>query len=304
MVQTILGSGGVIGTEVAKLLPEYSDIVRLVSRHPKPVLGREELVSTDLLNVDETREAIKGSDIAYLCVGLKYTTKVWQTEWPIIMKNVIDACEKHDVKLVFFDNVYMYGKVEGFMSEDTPYNPCSKKGEVRAKIATTLQDAMRAGRIKAIIARSADFYGKGADVTFAMPMIFDKYKESTSALWLLDKTQPHSMTYTPDAARALVTLGNINDAYNQVWHLPTDKNVLTGEEFMNKVAEAYKVEPKQSVISSWMLTIVGWFVPTIKETKELSYQFDSPYLFDSSKFEEKFFKATTYEDAIKEIAVE
>jgi len=301
MIQTILGSGGVIGTELAKVLPKYGKNIQLVSRNPKHVLGDEKLISADLLNAKAVDDAVKGSNIVYLTVGLKYNSKVWEEQWPVVMQNVINACVKEKAKLVFFDNVYMYGKVKGKMTEETPYNPCSKKGEIRAKVASMLQDAINRGDIEAIIARSADFYGEGARHSFAIPMIFDKYKVGKTASWILDKEQPHSMTYTKDAAKGLALLGNSEDSYNQVWHLPTDQNALTGEVFMNYVADAYGVKAKQSVLSSWMLTFAGWFVPMVKETKEMAYQFDSPYLFNSSKFENKFFKPTSYKEGIKEV---
>jgi len=156
--------------------------------------------------------------------------------------------------------------------------------------------------IDVIIARSADFYGAGADKTFAIPMIFDKYKAGKRASWLLDASQPHSMTYTPDIGKALALLGNTHEAYNQTWHLPTDGNPLTGKAFMRAVAAAYSVSPKYSVISSWMLKLIGFFVPMIAETREMAYQFDRPYLFSSQKFEKAFFKPTPYKKAIAEIA--
>lgn len=301
MRETILGAGGVIANTLAKMLAKEQSTVRLVSRHPQAVVGDEELICADLLDAASVRDAVKDSDIVYLTVGLKYSTKVWQTSWPVIMQNVIDACQKHQAKLVFFDNVYMYGLVEGAMSEETPYNPCSKKGKVRAQIAKMLEDAMRDGRIQALIARSADFYGEGADNSFAMPMIFDKYKAGKSATWLLDKTKPHSMTYTVDAAKALVMLAHDESAYKQIWHLPTAKPALTGEAFMREVAKAYGAPEKQNTISALMLTVVGWFVPIIRETKEMRYQFTHPYIFDSSKFQKRYFKATPYKEAILEI---
>ena len=301
MRQTILGSGGVVGDELAKNLRKYTNTIRLVSRYPKKVFGDEELVSADLCHADEVSQAIAGSDIIYLTVGLNYDTKQWQEKWPKIMKNVIKGCKKHNAKLVFLDNVYMYGKVDGVMDESTPYNPCSIKGEARAKTAKILEDAISQGEVDAIIARSADFYGYGADKTFAMPMIFDKLKSGGSAMWLVNADVIHSMTYVSDIAKAMAILGNDDTAYNQIWHLPTDKEPITGKEFIEMVAEVYGVKAKYTVVPKWMLKIIGLFSPMIKETNEMLYQFELPYLFDSSKFENRYFKATPYKEAIKQI---
>src|ERR1035437_10087234 len=134
-MQTILGSGVAIGIPLAHELINYTDKVGLAGRNPQKVNSDDTLIKTDLTNPGQTMEAVKGSDIVYLVAGLKYDLNVWQAQWPVIMRNVINACIKHNSKLVFFDNVYMYGKVSGLMTENTPYNPCSEKGKVRAQIA-------------------------------------------------------------------------------------------------------------------------------------------------------------------------
>ncbi|PWT87456.1 MAG: NAD-dependent dehydratase, partial [Acidobacteria bacterium] len=155
-LHTILGAGGAVGNQLFPLLQENNERVRVVSRNAQPI-ANVEAIATDITNHEQTLEAVKGSDIVYLLAGLAYDLRVWRASWPKIMTNVIDACSIHGCKLLFFDNVYMYGKVDGIMTEETPFNPNSKKGELRAMIARKLLDEMRDGRIKALIARSADF---------------------------------------------------------------------------------------------------------------------------------------------------
>ena len=122
-MQTILGSTGIIGTELAKSLSQYTDKIRLVSRNPKLVNPTDQLVVADLTNPEQVHTAVEGSEVVYLTVGLEYKIGVWQTQWPVIMQNVIEACKNHKAKLVFFDNVYVYGLVKGWMKEDTLVNP-------------------------------------------------------------------------------------------------------------------------------------------------------------------------------------
>jgi len=152
-MQTILGANGVIANNLVKALPAYTNQIRLVSRKPKKVNSTDEILSADLLNTEQTAKAVAGSKVAYLTAGLPYTTKVWREQWPVVMNNVIEACEKHNTKLVFFSNVYPYGKVSGKMTEETPFNPCSNKGEVRARIEETLLGEVKKGSIQAIIVR-------------------------------------------------------------------------------------------------------------------------------------------------------
>ena len=144
---TILGANGVIARELSRALVSFSPAIRQVSRNPRKVNPTDETFIADLLDARATANAISGSEAVYLVAGLKYDTSVWQEQWPQVMRNVIDACIQHGARLVFFDNVYAYGRVDGLMTEDTPFNPISKKGEVRAKIATMLLEEMRSGNL-------------------------------------------------------------------------------------------------------------------------------------------------------------
>ena len=300
-MQTILGSSGVIGTELAKSLTQYTDKIRLVSRNPKRVNPTDQLVIADLTNHQQVLTAVEGSEVVYLTVGLEYKIGVWQTQWPIIMQNVIEACKTYKAKLVFFDNVYAYGLVKGWMKEDTIVNPLSKKGEVRAQIAQMIMSEVEKGHLDAIIARAADFYGPNTPLSFATVTVFQNLKKGKKAQWFLDADKKHSMTYTPDAGKATAILGNTISAYNQIWHLPTDKNVLTGKEFIEIAAKAFGVEPKYMVLKKWMIQMVGMFVPVVKESIEMLYQNEYDYLFDSTKFEKAFnFTPTSYQDGIAE----
>src|SRR4030081_155554 len=128
---TILGAGGAIGNELVKELTLRNERIRLVSRNPKLVPGVAEAVAADLSNLDDTLKALSGSRVAFLVAGLRYDLKVWRELWPRIMRNAIEAAKRSNARLVFFDNVYMYGKVDGVMTEATPFRPCSKKGEIR-----------------------------------------------------------------------------------------------------------------------------------------------------------------------------
>src|SRR5690349_2110783 len=133
---TILGAGGSVSNELAKLLSVRKLPFRTVSRQQHATPGAAEIRVADLSKHEQAVEAVAGSDVVFLLVGLKYDHKLWGEQWPRIIDNAVDACKRAQAKLIFFDNVYMYGKVIGPMTEETPYSPMSKKGEVRAQIAT------------------------------------------------------------------------------------------------------------------------------------------------------------------------
>lgn len=298
---TILGAGGVIADELIKEI-RGKDRIRVVSRSPKPVPVAE-TVTADLSDLRQTIDAVSDSAVVYLLVGLKYDIAVWRELWPRIMKNTIEACKRAQAKLIFFDVVYMYGKVEGAMTEQTPFNPCSRKGEIRAQIATALLDEMRAGGLTAMIARSADFYGPGATNGIPNVLVFDRLAHGKPAYWLANDSVRHSFTFTPDAAKGLALLARDERAWNQTWHLPTAANPLTGKQFIDLVAGEFGVRPRHRVLTRPMVKVSGWFNKTTGELYEMLYEHDSEYLFDSTKFSIAFsFEATSYADGIRTTA--
>ena len=301
-MQTILGAGGAIGTELVRELARARQPMRLVARNAKPV-GGAEAVAADISNLDQTIGAVSGSTVVHLLVGLKYDLKVWRELWPRIMNNAIEACKRAKAKLIFFDNVYMYGKVSGRMTEGTPFNPCSKKGEIRAQIATTLLNEVKAGKLKAMIVRSADFYGPQARTSVPNILVFDKFAKGATASWLVDDSVPHSYTYTTDAAKSLALLADAESAWNQTWHVPTASNPPAGKDFIQMVAKEFGVAPKYRVLSRPLIRVAGLFDSDIRESYEMLYQSDSEYLFDSTKFSKAFnFEPTSYAEGIRRTA--
>ncbi len=304
-MQTILGSGGAIGVEVAKALTDYTDKIRLVSRNPKKVNDLDELFVADLTKSDEVLNAVEGSDVVYLTVGLKYNLKVWQSTWPVVMKNVIEACKHHNAKLVFFDNIYMYDPNHlNPITEETPINPPSEKGKVRAQIAKMLLDEVKAGNLKALIARCADYYGPNIKNTSMLTeTVLNNLSKGKKANWLGSVKYMHSFTYTPDAGKATALLGNSDSAFGEIWHLPTAPNPFTGEEWINNIAKEMGVGAKVQAAPKLLVKVLGLFMPVMKEMVEMMYQYDRDYVFDSSKFEKRFeFAPTPYLEGIKNIS--
>jgi len=300
-MQTILGANGTIGSVLAKELTTYTDKIRLVSRNPRKVNESDELFPADLSYPAIVDEAVEGSDVVYIVVGFDYNLKVWEEKWPNLIRATIDACIKHNARLVFFDNVYMYDiNAISHMTEESMINPPSRKGVVRKQIAQMIMDEVKAGKLMALIARSADFYGPGNERSFVTEMVYKNFLKGMRANWFINPDKQHSFTYTPDAAKATAMLGNTEDAFNTVWHLPTDKNTLTGREFIKLFAHEMNVANKVFVMPAWLIRVVGTFIPIMKEMPEMMYQYDRDYFFDSSKFEKKFnFKTTSYQEGVK-----
>lgn len=289
MLQTILGSGGSIGIPLARELKKFSTNIRLVSRNPKTINESDELFPADLKDFSQADKAISGSDVVYVTIGFEYNLKVWQEVWPLFMQAVVNSCIKHDTKLVFFDNVYMYSKTAiPFMTEKSPVHPPSRKGEVRARVRDIILNATAKNGLKALIARSADFYGPDSkNSAFTIMVVANLLKgKRAQAFGNIDKI--HTYTYVPDAAKATAILGNTNDAYNQEWHVPTTNEKLTNRDWIDMAAKMLDIEAKIQPVPAWMIRLLGVFIPIMREFPEMLYQFEQDYVFDSSKFEKRF----------------
>ncbi|MGS5089205.1 NAD-dependent epimerase/dehydratase family protein [Hydrogenophaga sp. A37] len=289
-LHTVLGAGGVIARELSLQLARDGQRIRQVSRHPVAVQAGDGLKTADLLDERATADAVAGSEVVYLVAGLPYSATVWQAQWPRVMQNAINACLRHGARLVFFDNVYAYGRVDGAMLEDTPFNPCSRKGEVRAAIATTLLDAMQRGELQALIARSADFYGPGARLSLLEAVFFARLRAGKAPQWVGNPDLAHTFTFTPDAGRALAALGQAPEAFGQTWHLPTaqtmDGGPVTGRALARVACALAGQRDRLQVAPRWLLKAMGWFVPVLRENDEMMYQYQNAYRFDSGKIEQ------------------
>ena len=301
-MQTILGAGGPVANALAGILSKKEESVRLVSRRHQPAVGNTSWMKADLLNYTELLAAARGSSVIYMCAGLRYDKKVWAVEWPKITDNLIQLAKETGARLIFFDNVYMYGHVQGAMKETTPYHPASVKGEIRARTAEKLMQEAGKGTIRVSIARAADFYGAESMNSLFDSMVLAKFAKGSKASWVGNPDTKHSFTYIPDAGRAVALLGEHPESDNQIWHVPTAP-ALTGKQFIELAARVLQAKPSYGSINKFMLQLAGLFNKLISETAEMYYQYQYDYVFDSTKFEQTFqVKPTQYEEGIRQFA--
>lgn len=301
-MQTILGSGGMVGIELAKSLKKYTDEIRLVSRNPQKVNESDLLFPADLTQKENVSKAIEGSEVCYLTVGLPYSTRIWRRDWPVLAKNVIDACAEQGSKLVFFDNVYALGKGSlNDLTEESPIRPSSKKGEVRAEVDRLFLDEIDKGKVQIIIARAPDLLSPFYRSSVIMQTIYKNLKQGKSAQWFCNADVKHSLAYAPDVAKATAILSNTPDSYDQIWNLPMDQNRLTVREWTKLFADELGVPAKLKVMPSKLLAVIGAFVPILGEINDMKYQYQTDFNFNCSKFLSKFdFSPTDNRTAVRE----
>ncbi len=285
-MHTILGINGITGKLLAAELIQRGHSVRGVSRRPFP--GAWQHVAADVMDPAQLHSALKGSDVVYFCVGLEYNIKVWERDWLPLIERVMESCIAHGSKLVFLDNVYMYGLVEGTMTEETPMNPNSKKGQVRKAMAEKLLDAFQNRGLRGCIARSADFYGPDCEKSMLTATVFENIAKGKSAQLLGNADKVHAFTFTEDIAKSMATLGLDSRADGQVWHLPTSPNPLTGKEMVAAISQAMGQPTRLMTMGNFMVSCLGLFIPILKEVREMMYQYNHDYRFSSEKYDRVF----------------
>ena len=288
-MQTILGAGGGAGTEITRELLNYTKEIRVVSRNPKKVNDTDQLIKADLTDPKQLDEAVKGSEIVYVTIGFEYKLSAWKDNWPNFMKSLIDSCKNYNAKIVFIDNMYMYDpNYLGNMTEETPINPKCKKGKVRAGIFYMLMNAVERKEVKALVARSADFYGPGVLGSYLTQTVYNNLLKDKNPQWLGKLDALHSFTYSKDIGKAVALLGNTPDAFNQVWHLPTTEEKLTPRQWIQLMMKVMNKQKKIQVVPTSTMGLLGLFMPILRELKDISYQLDKDYFFSSSKFNSRF----------------
>jgi nucleoside-diphosphate-sugar epimerase len=249
----------------------------------------DELYPLDVSDLSKLPAAIEGSEIVYVTIGFAYNLGVWQEVWPPFINAVIDACRTHGAKLVFFDNVYLYADAAiPFMTEESPVYPSSRKGAVREEVFQLVMNEVEQKKLSAMVVRAADFYGPDNKNGMLAQMVIKNFLEGKKAQAFGDPDCVHTFTYTPDAGKATALLGNTPDAYDQVWHLPTTKELLTSRQWIELFAAEMGMEPRIQKVPNWMIHLLGLFIPVMREFPEMVYQYDQDYIFDSSKFEKRF----------------
>ncbi len=298
----VLGTGA-IGRAIMNELVQRGESVRMVSRSGKmdEVPAGVEVIAADLYDPARVKEATRGAKVVYQSAQPNYFE--WPTKFPPLQKSIIEGLTGSDVKLVLVENLYMYGESNGKpMKEDFPHNTHTRKGKTRSEMSNAAFEAHKAGKLKVTAGRGSDFFGAWGLPTAVMgertfyPMLHGK-----AAQLIGNIDVPHTHTYIADFGKALVILGERAEADGQAWHVPNDNPRVTQREMVKMIAAEMGIEPKMSAMGKLMMQIGGLFIPEAKEQVEMMYEFEQPFIVDSSKFEKTFgIKATPMKEAIKE----
>lgn len=295
----ILGTGP-LGQSVMRELVQRGAKVRMVNRSGRrgEIPSAVEVVAGDAYNADSVRALTADAAVVYQCAQPEYHE--WTTKFRPLQAAIVEGVSAHKgIKLIVGENLYMYGEVDGPIHEGLPYNAHTRKGKIRAEMAEALLAAHRAGKIRVAMARGSDFFGPGVLGSSMGERVFYPVLAGKPAQLAGRLDLPHSMTYIDDFGKALVILGEREEALGQAWHVPNDAP-LTQQQFIDLIAKELGTPVKVSAMGKLMMRIGGLFIPPAREMIEMMYEFDQPFVVDSSKFERAFgMKATPIRDAIR-----
>jgi nucleoside-diphosphate-sugar epimerase len=298
-LHVVFGTGAVGMSVMDELIRRGPRRVRMVNRSgaaraPHGV----EVVGGDATDEAFAREASEGASVVYFALNPPYSK--WPELFPRLQAGVLEGAASAGAKLIAMENLYMYGPTDGRpITEDIPYAPNTRKGRVRAMMSKELMEAHRSGRVRVAIGRASDFFGPRVITSAAGEQVFGRAVEGKSAQVAGDPDQPHTYTYVPDIGRGLVVLGEREEALGRAWHLPSPET-LTTRQFVEMIFEEVGKPARVQAAPKIVLRALGLFNPAIRETIEMLYEFEEPFVVDHSRFEREFGEqATPLREAIQ-----
>ena len=300
-LHVVFGAGS-LGLATANALAAQSKRVRVVSRSGKAnVPAGVEVARADVEDAAQAIEATKDANVIYNCIGLPYDIKTWSAKWPVVQANLIGAAQASGAKYIFGDNLYMYGDTNGApVNEDSPNLATMKKGQLRARIAQMVLDAHHRGEIRAAIVRGSDFFGPTVTNNGVIgERSVGAMLRGKPALLIGNIDLPHTYTFIEDFGKALALVGERDEALGQIWHAP-NAETLTTRQMMQTFAKAANVPVKFQVLSNSMVSLLGVFMPLMRELGDMAFSRAKPYIVQSDKITRVLgLKATPLSQAVQ-----
>lgn len=285
----VVFGAGQVGHPLAQRLLAAGKRVRIVRRSSGPVPAGSETMLGDAADPAFCAEAAGGATTLYHCMNPPYDHKVWAELVPRYMNNLIAAAAAAGARLVVLDNVYMLGRPGGRpLDEDSPINPCSRKGEIRARAAERLFEAHRRGEVVATSGRASDFYGPGGTQTGLGDFFWPRVLSRKTAFSPIPLDAVHTYHYIPDVAAGLALLGTADaSAYGRPWMLPCAP-AITLRDLVARLRGPLGFDIKVGQLPRWLLRTAALFAPLMWELNEMSYQWAEPFVIDDRRFRERF----------------
>jgi nucleoside-diphosphate-sugar epimerase len=300
---TIFGYGPVGRATAARLLSEGHEIVVAQRNAPRDLPGGATFAPVDALDRDSVLKAVHGSGQFVVTIGFPYSGILWRDVWPRAIANFVAACKATGARMVFMDDLYMYGPRTEPLTEMMPLSDYGLKPAARSAATRVWMAAAASGEARVAALRAPDFYGPGVGLSFLGDTSIGKLAQGKPAVFVGSPGVLHDYAYVPDVARAVTTLLAAPDsAFGQAWHMPCAPTRTT-RDILQIAADTLDVKLRISAMPAWMLGPSAMFSPFLRELKEMRFQWDRPYQVDASRFKAAFWSdVTPFETGVPETA--
>ncbi|CRK85208.1 SDR family oxidoreductase [Neobacillus massiliamazoniensis] len=274
--------------------------IRMVNRSGQlPGDDKVQVIRGDASQGSDAIEICKDASVVYHCAQPGYLN--WPKQFPALTKGILEGAAAANAKLIYADNLYMYGRVNTPLKESLPYRAEGEKGKTRARMAEELMNAHKIGKVRVAIGRASDFYGPGVlKQSFMGERVFGFALSGKSVDVLGNVDVPHTYTYIDDFARGLATLGQEDRALGEVWHIPS-ADTITTRQLLQLLFDELGSDCKVRTSSRGVVSILSLFHPMMKEIKEIFYEFERPFVVDHIKFVREFgdHATTPHKEAVR-----
>ncbi len=289
-LHVVVGARGQIGAHVVRELARGGARVRAVTRSQTKAACSVEAVSSerawgDIGDAADAERLCSGAQVVYACFGGPHVT--WSTQFPRMTRGLLTGAARAGARVVFADNLYAYGPQRDTLTEDTPAHPIGKKPRLRAEVAAMFLAAHRRGDTPVAVARASDLYGPGVENAMVSATLFAAALAGRRVYLPGDLDALHTFSFAPDVARAMVMLGACDDAFGEIWHVPSAP-ALSLSALVRQVGELGGVRSRVTEIPTVALRLASVFHRQVSELVELSFQWDRPYLVSHAKFAARF----------------
>jgi nucleoside-diphosphate-sugar epimerase len=300
MSKHVVVGAGPIGTATALLLIEKGEEVVIVTRSGSgpthPAITRS---AADASSSAKMVELASGAVAIYNCANPAYHR--WPTDWPPIARALLIAAERSGAVLATVSNLYGYGPVSGPMTEDLPLIATGPKGRARARMWRDALAAHNAGSVRATEVRASDYVAPGPSSHLG-DRVVPRLLAGKSVAVLKSADTPHTWTTVKDVARLLVEVASDQRGLGRAWHVPSNPP-RTQREAVGDLCRVAGVDSvRVSEHPALLMRALGLVNPLIRELTEVSYQFENPFVLDSTAAQRTFgLTPTPWDDVLASV---
>ncbi len=284
-LHVVVGARGQIGRHVVRALAESDRRIRTVARSPMTTVSTGEHACGDIGDLNDAARLCAGAEVVYACFGGPHRT--WASEFPRMSAGLLAGAARAGARVVFADNLYAYGPQDSVLHEHTTSRPVGRKPRLRAEVAEMFLAAHRRGDVRVAIARASDLYGPGVDNAMLSARFVATALAGRTSYLPGDLDAPHTFSFVPDVARAMVELGASDDAWGEIWHVPSAPAVSL-RSLVEQIAALSGARARVIRLPELVVRLAGVFDPQIRELIEMAFQWDRPYLVSHAKFAARF----------------